>query len=96
MVVVDRQVALTRALYRAWDRSPVLWEGHRVEPHFVRLPRPESDPSGFWAELALDGVVLFDRDWELSRHLARVRRAIAAGRLVRRVVHGQPYWAAAR
>ena len=48
--------------------------------------------SGLWAEVALDGTVLFDRGWMLSARLARVRRAIADGRLVRRVVHGQPYW----
>ena len=47
---------------------------------------------GFWAEVAVDGIVLFERDWRLSTHLARVRRAIAERRLVRRLAHGQPYW----
>ena len=36
--------------------------------------------------------MLFDRDERLPAYLARGRRAIADGRLVRRVVHGQPYW----
>jgi hypothetical protein len=45
-----------------------------------------------WAEVAIDGIVLFERGLRLTEHLVRVRRDIAAGRLVRRMVHGQPYW----
>ena len=91
LVVVESRLALSRALYRAWDAQPITWRGRRVDPHFVH-PAPEGEVSGLWAELALDGIVLFERDWKLSAHLARIRRAIVAGRLVRRVVHGQPYW----
>ncbi|MCY4188977.1 MAG: hypothetical protein OXD30_10890 [Bryobacterales bacterium] len=54
--------------------------------------RAAAECSGLWAEVALDGIVLWDRDWKLSAQLARIRRRIAGGRLVRRVVHGQPYW----
>lgn len=91
LIVVDSRLALSRALYRAWDAQPTTWRGRRVDPHFVH-PAGEGTFSGLWAELALDGIVLFERDWKLSAHLASIRRAIAAGRLVRRVVHGQPYW----
>ncbi len=92
LIVVESRLALSRALYRAWDAQPIAWRGRRVDPHFVHLA-PEGEFSGLWAELAVDGVVLFERDWKLSAHLARIRRAIVAGRLARRVVHGQPYWA---
>ena len=40
----------------------------------------------------MDGVVVFERGLRLSARLARVRRDIAAGHLVRRIAHGQPYW----
>jgi hypothetical protein len=50
--------------------------------------------TGLWAEAALDGVVLFERGLVVSKRLAAVRRDIVAGRLVRRLAHGQPYWAA--
>jgi predicted nucleotidyltransferase len=92
LVVLDEGVPLTRALYRAWDRAPVSWGGRAVEPHFVHLPGPEERVAGLWAEVALDGVVLFEQALRLSTRLAGIRREIAAGRLVRRVVHGQPYW----
>ena len=91
LIVVDSRLALSRALYREWDAQPVTWRGRRVDPHFVHAAA-EGQFSGLWAEMALDGIVLFERDWRLSAHLARIRRAIAAGRLVRHVVHGQPYW----
>ena len=91
LIVVEPSLALSRALYRSWDAHPVTWRGHRVDPHFAH-PAAEGRFSGLWAEAALDGLVLFEREWRLSAYLARVRRAIAAGRLVRRVVHGQPYW----
>lgn len=91
LIVVNSRLKLSRELYRAWDAQPISWRGHRVDPHFVHLP-PDGRFSGLWAEQAIDGIVLFENDWKVSAHLARIRRAIAAGRLVRRFVHGQPYW----
>ena len=91
LIVVDSRVALNRALYRAWDEEPITWRNRRVDPHFAH-PASEGQFSGMWAELAIDGIVLFERDWKVSADLVRIRRAIAAGQLVRRVVHGQPYW----
>ncbi len=94
LVVVDSSLALCRALYRAWDAGRITWRGRRIDAHIVHPPRG-GEISGLWAEVALDAVVLFERDWKLSSHLSRIRRAIAAGQLVRRVVHGQPYWSEA-
>lgn len=48
--------------------------------------------TGLWAEVAMDGVVLFERGLKLSMALVRIRREIISGRLVRRLVHGQPCW----
>lgn len=93
LVVLENETPLTRELYRRWDEEPIEWGGRTVEPHFVHLPAADEPPGGIWAEVALDGIVLFERGLKLSAHLARVRRQIASGRLVRRLVHGQPYWA---
>lgn len=92
LVIVGGEVRLERELYRRWDASPVRWDGHPVEPHFVHLPDREDRASGLWAEAAVDGVVLFERDLRVSRWLVQVRRRIAAGRLVRQRSGGQPYW----
>jgi hypothetical protein len=94
LLVVEPQVRLTRALYRAWDRAPVAWHGRTVDPHFVHPPRAEV-AGGVWGEVAIEGIILFERDLRISSALVDIRRAIASGQLVRRVVHGQPYWTAA-
>ena len=94
LVVVEPRMRLSRALYRTWDEQPVEWQGRRVDAHFVHPPR-DNALSGLWAEAAIDGRVLFDSGDRLSAALTRVRRAIADGRIVRRVAHGQPYWAEA-
>lgn len=91
IVVVEPRVRLNRALYRTWDQEPATWKGHPVDAHFVHPPGDDT-LTGLWAEAAVDGLVLFDRGGQLSAALARVRRAIADGRLVRRRAHGQPYW----
>lgn len=94
LVVLDPSVAIVRGLYRTWDETTpeLTWEGRRLEVHFVRLPESGEPPTGLWAEAALDGLVLFDRGFELSRRLIVIRRRIAAGAVRRHRVHGQPYW----
>jgi len=92
LVVVDAGVELRRDLYRAWDEERPVVDGLRVEPHIVHLPPSADRPSSLWLEMAVDGVVLYERGLEVSRHLARVRAFIAEGGAARRWSHGQPYW----
>lgn len=92
LVVLERCVALGRALYRRWDEAPIRDRGRLLEPHFVHLPDAEETVAGLWAEVALDGIVLFEKDLRVSMRLARVRRDIVSGRIVRQIAHGQPYW----
>ncbi len=92
LIVVDDEVPIGRWLYHEWDESPISWNGHPLEPHFVHLPRPGVRTSGIWPEVALEGVVLFEQDLVVSRLLVGIRRQIASGQIVRRRVHGQPYW----
>ena len=93
LLVAGEEVPISRGLYRNWDNGPGLhWDGHEVAPHFVHLPSGSEEVSGLWAEVALDGLVLFERDVAVSRHLADVRRRILRGELSYRVAGGQPYW----
>jgi hypothetical protein len=91
-LVLDRSVSLGPQLYRAWEGSPLQWDGRPIEAQFVRIPAEGGTPSGFWAELALDGIVLFDPRFRVAKQLVRTRRDFAAGRLIRYVSHGQAYW----
>ena len=92
LIVVDRDVAITRDLYRRWDEEVVRCNGRAVDPHFVHLAASPPASSGLWAEVAIDGLVLFECDLRLSSALAAMRRSLVDGRLQRRVVHGQGYW----
>ena len=92
LMVVKSEVQIDRSLYRMWDRSPLEWAGHAIEPHFVHLPASGARVSGLWAEIVVDGIVLFDRDMALSRRLAEIRRRIASGEFIRRWSSGHPYW----
>ena len=93
LLIAGEGVAVSRALYRRWDTGPGLsWDGHEVTPHFVRLPSGNAPVSGLWAEVARDGLILFERDLAVSRHLGNVRRRIARGELSARKVGGQRYW----
>ena len=92
LIVLDRGQPLRRDLYRICDTADLIWETHPVQTQVVQLPQPGEIGGGLWPEIAVDGIVLVDRDFQLSRHLVAVRRAIVEGRLVRRTAHGQPYW----
>jgi HicB-like protein involved in pilus formation/nucleotidyltransferase-like protein len=95
LLVVRRDVALTRGLYRAWDAATIHWDERPVDAHFVHLPADPDRAGGLWCEAAVDGLLLHDSDGSVDHALRAVRRAIADRRLVRRQAHGQPYWTTA-
>lgn len=92
LVVMDVGFEITRGVYRKWDASPLVWDGRPVEPHFVHLPDVGNRVSGMWAEVAVDGVVLFENGFVVSEKLVAIRRKILSGKMVQRRSHGQPYW----
>jgi hypothetical protein len=92
MIIVDQRFDIDREIYRRWDVAPLRWNDHPVEPHFVHLPRPGARISGTWAEVAVDGVVLFERGLTVSRRLVELRQKVVSGGVVRRRSHGQSYW----
>lgn len=92
-VIVDRDTGIDRDLYRRWDAEELDWEGRRVDAHFAHPPASDEEISALWADLALDGLVLFDSDLRIARLLGSLRRRLLEGREVeRKEVHGQPYW----
>lgn len=92
LVVVDDALEISRALIARWDEAPIDLDGRPVEPMFAHLPASDTVVAGVWAEVALDGVVIFDPELRLSARLTRVRGDIVEGRVIRRSAHGQAYW----
>ncbi|NDC24655.1 MAG: hypothetical protein EBZ49_11095, partial [Proteobacteria bacterium] len=48
--------------------------------------------TGLWAEVSIDGIILFERNYKIRHYLFKVRQAIANGLLRRERSHGQNYW----
>lgn len=92
MLVTDASVTITRSLVAQWDEQPMTYEQRPVEAHFVTLPPLGQSVSGLWAELSIDGIIVYERGFHVSRLLAHARSEIASGRLQRRRSHGQNYW----
>ena len=66
-----------------------------MDAHFAHAPAKGVRPSSVWCEAATEGLVLFDATGDVSRALITTRAAIAQGHMVRKIVHGQPYWTVA-
>lgn len=92
LVVVESSVRLARSLYRAWDATPLTWDGRTVDGHFVHLPSDAAPAGSVWCEAAIEGIVLRDPDGRIDAALRRVRAAIAGGTFVRKRAHGHRYW----
>ncbi len=93
LIVLNPQTPISRALYRVWDAEGDLTINDRlVDAHFIALPAETAPATAVWAEAAIEGELWLDRDGGVTRQLARARRDIADGRLVRRTMHGHSYW----
>jgi len=96
LLVVKPEVRIERGLYRLWDefcRECIsVPDCGRISPHFVNLPGSVREAGGLWYEVALDGIALWECDRRVSRFLASVREAIGERKILRRVLHGSPYW----
>lgn len=89
LVVVPDSIRLGRELYQHWDEAE---QDRSFSPHFVHLPKDPLSAGSIWYEVALDGIVIEERDYLVSRFLQRVRRAIADGYIERATSHGHGYW----
>lgn len=93
LAVVSPVVEITRDLYDGWDsRAPEALIVDRISVQFVLLPSKPEVAGSLWLETAMDGVVLYDPSLEVSRFLADLRRWVASGGAIRKIVHGHPYW----
>lgn len=96
LLVVRRDQPLRRGLYARWAEEVESFAEDRlrreVNPHFCHVPDTPDLAGALWFEVSIDGVVLWERDGEVSRHLRGVRLYLAGGGATRRVQHGHAYW----
>lgn len=89
LIVMHEDAALDRALYKKWDEK--LDIGHEYSPQFSHFPKGEK-ASSLWLEVAMEGEILLDTDYQIKVKLRDIRESIAAGKYVRKISHGHPYW----
>jgi len=95
LLVLSPTASINRSLYDTWAQSveDVEMERRRVSPHFVALPPDPFEAGGLWYEVAIDGIVVWEREGRpVSAFLRAVRETIAAGLVVRETLDGHPYW----
>ena len=89
LVVTETAVAIQRKLYESWDEIAA---SNFVNPHFVHLPPTVDEAGSLWFEVAMDGIVLFEKGRRVSRFLSELRRAVAEGLIERKTAYGHGYW----
>lgn len=92
MVVVSSDQKIDRKFYRKWDEAADMLSEYSLDVHFSHLPESQTKVKGIWAELATEGLVLWEHNFQVSRYLIAVRKLITTGTLKKKKVHGHSYW----
>lgn len=95
LLVIDSGACVSRELYELWDQLTKKNKRSALSdysPHFCALPSNPLRTEGIWLETALDGIVLWEAGFRVSRFLGEIRRAIVEQKFVRKSAHGHPYW----
>ncbi len=94
LIVLKKSTPLKRELYRIWEREVKLVPGpNEVNPHFVHMPESGlADTGSIWFESAIEGIVLFEKDYLVSRFLSQIRKWILDGKVKHSFASGQRYW----
>ena len=92
LIALSSDTSIDRGLYDRWDEAVGNEVDRRISVHFAALPSDPEDAGSLWFEAALDGIILWEREAEISRLLSGIRRLFLSGRVERRLIHGHPYW----
>ncbi len=96
LIVLNSKIKLSRSLYKIWDlKSAEVFNkefNSKVSPHFIHIPQDTMGAGGLWYEVSIDGIVLWEKNYLISRFLKRIRESILSGSIKRFMTHGHPYW----
>lgn len=96
LLVLNSKRQLNRELYDQVYASLLESDKDKAAPHLslhlINLPENDTAVDGFLLEVALEGIVLFERDFLVSRFFIKLRKMITVGYFVRETLYGHPYW----
>ena len=101
-VILNRGANINRKLYKQWEVLEEAWEKEygiplkfqnwELQPSIISLPELGTSTTSLWAELSIDGIVLSENKFSISRYLSFARREISSGKLIRKTSYGHGYW----
>ncbi|HMO18250.1 MAG TPA: nucleotidyltransferase domain-containing protein [Oligoflexia bacterium] len=92
LIILDKKLAVTRKLYESLDSKTFTSIPSNVSIHLTHLPSNFISLSGLWCEVALEGIMLYDSDFKVSRFLITLREKILLGHYKPSYSHGHRYW----
>lgn len=96
LLVLPKGQLPERSFYSNWDEKigPALKKllPREVSPQFATLPEAPLMGGSLWFEVALEGIVFWEPNREITSYLIAIREAMAEGRLIRQISHGHPFW----
>lgn len=92
LLVLSEDSRIERELYSLWDEKVQVSLGEKYSPQFVKIPKEPRLASSIWLEVALEGVILYERGLELRKFIFELKHMIASGVFRRQLIYGQPYW----
>ena len=90
LIVLKSKAEIDRDLYSKMKVATI--GTHDISPLIVALPSEASLCSSLWIEASLDGCILYDTDFIISKRFSLIRSKILTGELVRHLSYGVPYW----
>lgn len=90
LLVMNESCIIERDLYTLWDK--VVSPRSLLSPQFCHLPKDVHQASSLWFEMALDGIVLKDRELKTNQFLGELRSYLIKEKFERKTAHGQGYW----
>ena len=88
LVIMKSDIPIVRALYR---RVPATLD-ETISIHFAHRWKDPAQASSLLLECAIDGKVLYDPTEVITVMLGDIRSYILAGKVTRKVTHGQGFW----
>lgn len=92
LLILDKNIPITRSLYSWWDSSNLWQEDEQLSPHFVSLPEDLDKVSGLWLEVAVEGKILYQKNNIVDKLFLKLKELINNGSIRRYISNGHPYW----
>ena len=90
LIILHPSIKIDRSTYKTWNK--MFPPQDTASPHFVSLPMYCEKAGSIWLEVAIEGILLWEKDFKVSHFTRDLRKYILDGNVTRASTQGQPYW----